>query len=200
MRYPDFVPTINLRLPVLSLTLFAHCYPSQTLLWLNIYQKIFSTHMHNWLLLYICRKNTYQSAVIRSISQYLAPKFASLSQPQKPEVEPGESTVERYLQIITTTTVKSVIITVKSVIITLADTCLNLHNLNNLTLFLTQFSSGNCSYFIVIRRFQRAAQQSSTAMYSANSAINNNLGLKRSLSGCTKPKMHFCKTLHNCLV
>ena len=45
--------------------------------------------MHNWLLLYICRKNTYQSAVIRSISQYLAPKFASLSQPQKPEVMPG---------------------------------------------------------------------------------------------------------------
>ena len=42
--------------------------------------------MHNWLLLYICRKNTYQSAVIRSISQYLAPKFASLSQPQKPQV------------------------------------------------------------------------------------------------------------------
>ena len=42
--------------------------------------------MHNWLLLYICRKNTYQSAVIRSISQCLAPKFASLSQPQKPEV------------------------------------------------------------------------------------------------------------------
>ena len=42
--------------------------------------------MHNWLLLYICRKNTYQSAVIRSISQYIAPKFASLSQPQKPEV------------------------------------------------------------------------------------------------------------------
>ena len=85
MRYPGFVPTINLRLPVLSLTLFAHCYPSQTLLWLKIYQKLFSTHMHNWLLLYICRKNTYQSAVIRSISQCLAPKFASLSQPQKPE-------------------------------------------------------------------------------------------------------------------
>ena len=42
--------------------------------------------MHNWLLLYICQKNTYQSAVLRSISQYLAPKFASLSQPQKPEV------------------------------------------------------------------------------------------------------------------
>ena len=77
MRYPGFVPTINLRLPVLSLTLFAHCYPSQTLLWLKIYQKLFSTHMHNWLLLYICRKNTYQSAVIRSISQCLAPKFAS---------------------------------------------------------------------------------------------------------------------------
>ena len=86
MRYPGFVPTINLRLPVLSLTLFAHCYPSQTLLWLKMYQKLFSTHMHNWLLLYICRKNTYQSAVIRSISQCLAPKFASLSQPQKPEV------------------------------------------------------------------------------------------------------------------
>ena len=87
MRYPGFVPTIYLRLPgVLSLTLFAHCYPSQTLLWLKIYQKLFSTHMHNWLLLYICRKNTYQSAVIRSISQCLAPKFASLSQPQKPEV------------------------------------------------------------------------------------------------------------------
>ena len=85
MRYPGFVPTINLQLPVLSLTLFAHCYPSQTLLWLKIYQKLFSTHMHNWLLLYICRKNTYQSAVIRSISQCLAPKFASLSQPQKPE-------------------------------------------------------------------------------------------------------------------
>ena len=51
MRYP-FVPTINLRrlrIPVLSLTLFAHCYPSQTLLWLKIYQKLFSTHMHNWL-------------------------------------------------------------------------------------------------------------------------------------------------------
>ena len=88
MRYPGFVPTINLRLPVLSLTvtLFAHCYPSPTLLWLKIYQKLFSTHMHNWLLLYICRKNTYQSAAIRSISQCLAPKFASLSQPQKPEV------------------------------------------------------------------------------------------------------------------
>ena len=86
MRYPGFVPTINLRLPVLSLTLFAHCYPSQTLLWLKMYQQLFSTHMHNWLLLYICRKNTYQSAVIRSISQCLAPKFASLSQPQKPEV------------------------------------------------------------------------------------------------------------------
>ena len=86
MGYPGFVPTINLRLPVLSLTLFAHCYPSQTLLWLNIYQKLFSTHMHNWLLLYICRKNTYQSAVIRSISQCLAPKFASLSQPQKSEM------------------------------------------------------------------------------------------------------------------
>ena len=28
---------------------------------------------------------------------------------------------------------------------------------------------------------------------------NNNLGLKRSLSGCTKPIMHFCITLHNCL-
>ena len=85
MRYPGFVPTINLRLPVLSLTLFAHCYPSQTLLWLKMYQQLLSTHMHNWLLLYICRKNTYQSAVIRSISQCLAPKFASLSQPQKPE-------------------------------------------------------------------------------------------------------------------
>ena len=85
MRYPGFVPTINLRLPVLSLTLFDHCYPSQTLLWLKIYQKLLSTHMHNWLLLYICRKNTYQSAVIRSISQCLAPKFASLSQPQKLE-------------------------------------------------------------------------------------------------------------------
>ena len=85
MRYPGFVPTINLRLPVLSLTLFAHCYPSQTLLWLKMYQKLFSTHMHNWLLLYICRKNTYQSAVILSISHCLAPKFASLSQPQKPE-------------------------------------------------------------------------------------------------------------------
>ena len=46
--------------------------------------------MHNWLLLYICRKNTYQSAVIRSISQYIAPKFASLSQPQKPEVTPSD--------------------------------------------------------------------------------------------------------------
>ena len=75
MRYPGFVPTINLRLPVLSLTLFAHSYPSQTLPWLKIYQKLFSTHMHNWLLLYICRKNTYQSAVIRSISQCLAPKI-----------------------------------------------------------------------------------------------------------------------------
>ena len=103
----SFVPTINLRrlrIPFLSLTLFAHCYPLQTLLWLKIYQKLFSTHMHNWLLLYIhpvCRKNTYQSAVIRSISQCyqsavirsisqcLAPKFASLSQPQKPEVIQG---------------------------------------------------------------------------------------------------------------
>ena len=75
MRYPGFVPTINLRLPVLSLTHFAHSYPSQTLLWLTIYQKPFPTHMHNWLLLYICRKNTYQSAVIRSISQCLAPKI-----------------------------------------------------------------------------------------------------------------------------
>ena len=28
---------------------------------------------------------------------------------------------------------------------------------------------------------------------------NNNLGLKRSLRGCTKPNMHFCITLHNCL-
>ena len=56
MRYPGFVPTINLRLPVLSLKLFAHCYPSQTLLWLKIYQKLFSTHMHNWLLLYMSKK------------------------------------------------------------------------------------------------------------------------------------------------
>ena len=84
----SFVPTINLRrlrIPFLSLTLFPHCYPSQTLLCLKFIKKRFSTHMHNWLLLYICRKNTYQSAVIRSISQCLAPKFASLSQPQKPE-------------------------------------------------------------------------------------------------------------------
>ena len=51
--------------------------------------------MHNWLLLYICRKNTYQSAVIRSISQYLAPKFASLSQPQKPEVTSGQYLAEQ---------------------------------------------------------------------------------------------------------
>ena len=93
MRYPGFVPTINLRLPVLSLTLFAHCYPSQTLVCLKIYQKLSSTHMHNWLLLYICRKNTYQSAVIRSISQCLAPKFASLSQPQKPEYPPQKPEV-----------------------------------------------------------------------------------------------------------
>ena len=28
---------------------------------------------------------------------------------------------------------------------------------------------------------------------------NNNVGLKRSLSGCTKPNMLFCITLHNCL-
>ncbi len=40
-----------------------------------IYQKLFSTHMHNWLLLYICRKKTYKSAVIRSNSQCLAPKL-----------------------------------------------------------------------------------------------------------------------------
>ena len=90
---------INLRLPVLSLTLFAHCYPSQTLLWLKIYQKLFSTHMHNWLLLYICRKNTYQSAVIRSISQCLAPKFASLSQPQKSEVVSEAVTPVQYPQV-----------------------------------------------------------------------------------------------------
>ena len=79
----SFVPTIRpnlrrLRIPFLSLTPFAHRYPSQTLLRLKIYQKLFFTHMHNWLSLYICRKNTYQSAVIRSISKCLAPKFASL--------------------------------------------------------------------------------------------------------------------------
>ena len=78
MRYPGFVPTINLRLPVLSLTLFAHCYPSQTLLWLNIYQKLFSTHMHNWLLLYICRKNTYQSALFHNVSLPNSLHFHSL--------------------------------------------------------------------------------------------------------------------------
>ena len=87
----SFVPTIRpnlrrLRIPFLSLTPFAHRYPSQTLLRLKIYQKLFFTHMHNWLSLYICRKNTYQSAVIRSISKCLAPKFASLFTASEPEV------------------------------------------------------------------------------------------------------------------
>ena len=88
----SFVPTIRpnlrrLRIPFLSLTPFAHRYPSQTLLRLKIYQKLFFTHMHNWLSLYICRKNTYQSAVIRSISKCLAPKFASLFTASEPEVQ-----------------------------------------------------------------------------------------------------------------
>ena len=87
----SFVPTIRpnlrrLRIPFLSLTPFAHRYPSQTLLRLKFYQKLFFTHMHNWLSLYICRKNTYQSAVIRSISKCLAPKFASLFTASEPEV------------------------------------------------------------------------------------------------------------------
>ena len=57
----SFVSTIRpnlrrLRIPFLSLTPFAHRYPSQTLLRLKIYQKLFFTHMHNWLSLYMSKK------------------------------------------------------------------------------------------------------------------------------------------------